>query len=655
MKNNKNQGVTTWPLLGLLLAAGLTPARAETSSPATTAVTASADAVTLDAVTVIETAAPTDEISAASLKDVFAEDTAVNVGGPTASSQKVYVNGIDELNLNVQIDGARQSNNIWHHNGNTLIDPGLLKAARIAAGVAPADTGPGALGGAIQYETKDVADLLVDGRNGGAFVGAGYESNAETFSQSGAGYGRSGGFEALGYVSHGNGTNFDDGSGNEVKGTAVNLLSTLGKLAYESSNGNRIELGGQYLKDDDIRPYRANFADVRGTGIYAPNEFTRKSATLKLSNTQPTPLYDPELLIYFNESEISRPSPTGEFARGYFDSKVLGIGGTAKNTFVTPIGSLVAGVDFYGDDSKTDNYRDPLYKESATNVGAFTQLRSQPLAALALSTGLRVDHQRYDSVDDQRYSNTGLSPNVDLRYTLAPGLSLNGAYSYVFGGIPLAESALFHSFPYVYSDDLDPQRARNYKIGAEYALAGLTLGAEWFDTLIDNVAAYNEDDSPFVRVNGPDLETRGYRLSARYRWEQASIGLQYTDTDVTFADSDIGTTAFTYGSPVGQIFKATADYRWSAIGLLAGLTSEIALKYDYAESSGNTDLDSYEVFDVFAQWTPPQFAQLSLRGEVNNLLDKSYVDRFTSGASLGFISPLREPGRSFVVSTRLTF
>lgn len=58
-------------------------------------------------------------------------------------SQKVYVHGIEETSLAVTMDGGRQNNKVFHHNGTNLIDPGLLKAVSVDAGVAPADAGPG--------------------------------------------------------------------------------------------------------------------------------------------------------------------------------------------------------------------------------------------------------------------------------------------------------------------------------------------------------------------------------------------------------------------------------------------------------------------------------------------------------------------------------
>lgn len=145
------------PLAVLLAAAG--SVRAEAEKPAAD------DAVVLGTVNVSGTAVPDNVIEvedtpSTSIKDVFEKNVSVGVGGPTAFSQKVYVNGIEETNLNVQIDGARQANNIWHHNANLLIDPNILKAVGVDTGVAAADAGPGTLGGSLRYETRDVDDFL---------------------------------------------------------------------------------------------------------------------------------------------------------------------------------------------------------------------------------------------------------------------------------------------------------------------------------------------------------------------------------------------------------------------------------------------------------------------------------------------------------------
>ncbi|WFP50547.1 TonB-dependent receptor [Methylomonas sp. EFPC3] len=597
-----------------------------------------------------------EDTPSTSIKDVFEKNISVGVGGPTQSAQKVYVNGIEETNLNVQIDGARQSNNLWHHNANLLLDPGMLKAVTVDAGVSAADAGPAALGGSLRYETKDVDDLLTPGRDYGAFLCGGFASNLDTFTKSGAAYGRSQGVEALGYASHAEGGNYDAGNGDPVPGTGTNLLSALGKVAYTAAGGHRFEASAQHLADDEIRPFRANFAAVRGRTLLSENIFKRSTANFKYSNRQPGKFYDPEIRFYYNDTALSRPNANGGFRPGYFDSAIESFGATAQNRFATPLGEITAGMDFYNDHAQTDNFRDAMFTETARNLGGFAQLRSQPLDWLKLSGGLRIDSQEFDSVDHKHFESTGASPNVALGITPLPDLTLSGSYSYVFGGIQLAEAAIFHTMPYAnYSAGVAAQRATNAKAGVSYVVAGIKLDGEVFSTRIQNTPAYLEGEDSFTRINGQAVKTEGFNLGAAYQLADADFGAHYTNTEVTYDDSQLGTLAFYLGSPVGEIIKLHAAYAWPELGVKAGVSSEIALKYRYAPESGNRDLEGYHVYNLFAQWQPRFYRGLTLRAEANNLTDEEYVDRYTAGSAVGFITPLQNPGRSAVISARLEF
>ena len=162
------------------------------------------------------------------LQDLFQGEPTIAVGSSIPASQKLYVNGVEETNLAVTIDGARQNNRIFHHNATTLIDPALLKAVQIDAGVATADAGPGAVAGSVAYETKDVGDLLAEGDNFGGAFGTEIESNGKILTNSVTLFGRSGGFEALGFLKYAEGDEREDGSGDTIIGSGTSLLSGLG-------------------------------------------------------------------------------------------------------------------------------------------------------------------------------------------------------------------------------------------------------------------------------------------------------------------------------------------------------------------------------------------------------------------------------------------
>ena len=105
-----------------------------------------------------------EERNPATMADVFNGESAIITSGGASIAQKIMVQGIEESLLSVTIDGARQNKSAFHHTGNVLLDPSLLKAVEVSEGLAPADAGPGALGGALAYTTKDARDLLEPGQ-----------------------------------------------------------------------------------------------------------------------------------------------------------------------------------------------------------------------------------------------------------------------------------------------------------------------------------------------------------------------------------------------------------------------------------------------------------------------------------------------------------
>ena len=86
----------------------------------------------------------------------------------------------------------------------------------------------------------------------------------------------------------------------------------------------------------------------------------------------------------------------------------------------------------------------------------------------------------------------------------------------------------------------------------------------------------------------------------------------------------------------------------------AGADAEIALDYDDV-AAGSKPLQGYEVFNAFVEYVPPQRPNLTLRAELKNIFDETYSDRATYGQEFGNVTPLYEPGRSFILTARATF
>ncbi len=594
-----------------------------------------------------------------SLRDLFQNTPAVTTPSASTAAQKFYVHGLDQAKLNVSIDGAPQRNNVWHHNGAMTLDPLFLKGVTVEAGVAPADAGPGALGGAVRFETKDATDMLLPGQTKGGTVILGYDTNSSTWRATGAGYAAKDGFEILGIGTLSEGDNYDNGRGSEERGTTTDLASGLGKLAYEAQSGHRFAASVEQARDEGVRRLRPNMGLVaNSTGArFNSNKAVRTTATLSYETTDPTAVYDPEATLYYNRNSLDRPNENNlTTPHGAFNADIVSFGGTLKNTFAIKTGSLTTGVDFNHDDTTVERFHFATNAgEEITMGGLFAQARIAPVERLSLSGGARLDHQMYNSVDDKSFDNTGFSPNMSAEYAITARLTGFAGASYSWAGLEMPETGLFHAANYTYADDLDPTTAKNLRAGLRFTDGGLLLEGALFRTLIDNPLATN--DTTRTRINGLDLRTEGVDLTAGYRWEQAQIRGQYTHTDVTYGGRMALPNDYNTAVPVGDLFSVNGSYSFDQLHLTLGASAEFALSIsdDALRAAGFGTLDGYQVANLFVEWQPiPAQAHWTLRVEANNLFDEAYSSRSTF-AQTAVINPVLAEGRSFYLASTLKF
>lgn len=573
------------------------------------------------------------------LKDLFAVDPSISVGGAIPVTQKVFVNGIDENNLAVTIDGVQQGNRIFHHVNTNYIDPSLLKAARVDPGVAPADAGFSALGGSIVYETVDVQDLLIGDRNFGAFADVSYETNGKTFTETGSAYGRHGGFELLAYGKLANGEDYKDGDGNTVVGSSADFYSLLGKAAYEADNGYRIELTAQQVSDDTLRPYRANIGAINGVYTTRRYDIKRTNFSFNVNRAETEGLWNPELLVGYSGNDNRVPEPYGsEGSGGTWNAKI-------ENVFQFSEGNtLTTGVDLL---SQVGDYTDPAesYQESVTNTGAYVQARLTPIERIRLSFGGRADANRFEGKDDTTLTNYGLSGNAFAEVDVYGGFSVNAGYSNVFGGIDLEETfEYWRSWDY---DNLKPVRAENVTAGVKFEQGGWFAEGNVFNTQFSN---YRDGDQ------NVDFSSWGYNVGGGYNWGSGFAKVAYSDVRLSVSNNQLESYyLINIGAGVGQKISAEVAQTFDTIDLTVGATVDAALEYDGYVSAGYDPLDAYTVVNAYAEYKPKQFEYLSLRLDALNLFDETYADRATYGQEYDSVTPLYEPGRSFRLSARLRY
>ncbi len=596
-----------------------------------------------------------EEKNPASIADVFKGEPAISVGSSLPMSQKVYVHGIEETSLAVTMDGSRQNNKVFHHSGTNLIDPGLLKSVGVDAGVAEADAGPGALGGAIAYETKDARDLL-DGDGFGGFITSSYNFNSDTVTTGLSAYGMKDGLEFLGYFNVANGNNFTAGNGSDVAGTSSDFLSGLGKLAYEFDSGDRIEISHERAHDDAPRPFRANAGFVDTGRAWEPvvRDYTldRQNTVFTYTDSTPEGWWDPKLVLAYSRTELEVPiflrNGSSYPGTGTTDS----LNGKFENKFSFDIGNVVAGIDFYNDEAK---YEDPYEPgaEKSRNLGIYAQARIEPFDRTRLSFGGRGDTQTFTGTTGQDWNNSGFSGNISGEYDLIEDLLIAKAgYSHVWGGVPLAENFILNP-NWNYGSGPKPVTADNVNIGLEANYNGFTLEGSLFQTDLDDARAPRYGAQ--LGISAHEVRSRGFEIGGGYNWGDGSFKVKYANIDVEIdgqpADSDLGTYL---AAPAGQIITLQAIHSFSDWGVTLGADAEIALDYDDV-AVGSQPYEGYEVVNAYVEYVPPTHKNLTFRAELKNIFDETYADRATYGQEFGTVTPLYESGRAFILTAKATF
>jgi hemoglobin/transferrin/lactoferrin receptor protein len=586
----------------------------------------------------IERLAPRD------LADFFRITPSVSVGSSIPMSQKLYVNGVEETNLAVSIDGARQNNRIFHHNSTNVIDPALLAQARVEAGVAPADAGPGALGGAVTYETIDARDLLEFEEGSGARSSNTFDFNGDVATTAFTVYGMRNGFEGLASVNVGKGNDFRDGGDNVVDGSETDFVSSLVKGAWESEAGHRFELGYERVADDADRPFRANIGSIGFDEGLRQYDIVRQNTVFNYTDETPQGWLDPRMVIGYSWTELSVPDPYGS------SGDTGSLSGRMENEFALGLGTIVAGVDAYSDEA---NYSDPTYTatEKARNIGLYAQARLDPLERARISIGGRYDFHHAEGVGGQSWDDSGFSGNIGGEYDVTDGLTVRTAYSHVWAGPVLAENFIMNP-DWTYDDGLVPTTADNITAGFAYTRDAFLFEANWFRTKIDDVRTASWVSGSLTR----DLTTEGFELAAGYAWENGQVRVGYTDTDVEIDGSGADSYFGNYlGVPAGQAFVIDVTHSFPGRGITVGGDAEFALENADTESSGGQALPSYEVANLFAEWVPDSLPTVTLRAEVRNLFDEEYSARSTYGQDFPDVTPLMEPGRSFILAAIARF
>ena len=595
---------------------------------------------------------------------IFQRESGVSVSGGSQVAQRVYVLGFEQSMLAVTIDGARQPGTVWHHAGNILVDPSLLKRVEVEAGAAAADAGFAAAVGAVRYETVNALDLLAPGQTLGGRARLGYGSNGAGVSTNLSAYGKSGAVDWLVAGARQNGSNFKDGAGHTVIGTAPKLTSGMAKLGLQTEQGHRYELSMEQNRDDALRTTRMNMetASGRPNTLY-PLELVRSTVTARYTTTQPTDTYNPEAVLWYNRSDMERPNAVANANSTDFNSWDKAYGLKLQNTFRLAPGKLTVGLDGSHTGVEIERYDNGVnapkgrVREHDSQQGIYAQARLR-FGQLGLSTGARYDWHTLSTQDGKKTDDSGVSGNMTLSYLLGSHAEAYVAASRTFLGHQWSQTGYYHARNYTTAPDYSASSAHNRKIGLNFFGDQWKAGVGYFDTrLLDATVLLVGSNNAGIRDNGARLRSKGWMLHAAYQWQRTQLGM-----NATLAKTSKGTpdTLEPDGGdlmPVGNTATLFVEHQIPAWNTRLGANLRYAGKQSYSDAvlaAGFQEQGTYTVLGLSADWNPAGRKDLTLRLAVDNLFDRQYFYRGSYPRS-GRVEPIAAAGRTINVGLTWMF
>ena len=603
-----------------------------------------------------------DKAEANDLADVFRADPSVSAGGSVKMGQKIYVRDIGEDSLNITVDGAEQAGAVFHHSGRIALEPELLKRVEVEAGTGSATAGPGALGGAVRFITKDPEDLLEPGKNVGVLLKSTYFDNGDGFKNTATVYGQgdSGVLSGMVSVTGSDLDNLDDGNGDEIAGTESEQDLAYVKVVANISDEQYLSISHEKLEEEGMILYRPELI-LSARNAVSPTTGDRNTTILNYGFSSDNPLLDLEVDLYTTEQEQERA-----FRGTFYDGGVETVGLNLKNTSRTDKQTLIYGINYRDDKSflnDIDFPANPYFEETGEVVGVFVQDIIELNDQWELSAGVRFDDYELKDANGLEFNDDGASGNIGVRYQMREGIRVNAGYAEALRGPEVEDSFRLSS----YSNDanLKAEEAKTVELGVDFYGENYNVELGVYQTNIENPIGRNPPWSRVVTNLEHDIEAEGYFVNYGYSWEKLELGARFLSSESESNGQPV--TRYVYGSTAaskGDTLVLDINYDLND-SFEAGWTSEIVSGIDNIrlQVGGDNlviDKPGYSVHDLYASWRPFANDDLKVTLAIKNLFDKNYlshssVEDFRNNAGYEIIAGSPEAGRDIRLSVAARF
>jgi len=574
------------------------------------------------------------------LSDLLRDIPGVDVGGTHSINQRINIRGMNETDLQVRLDGASQSANMFHHIGNLTLNADILKSADIQVGANSVING--GKGGAVSFTTKNAQDLLA-GDKFGSRISANYGSN-DYQQLSLALYGQlSEKFDAMmyGYVYDRN--DFSDGDGNDTFGSEGKVSNTLLKFGYAPDENQRFDFAFDYYQDEgDYSPrpdMGASANDTLSQATLMDTEYVRQTYSINYaldvdeSLSLRSTLYRNELELTRDESGLTIRWPGNRLSENTAENINTGFNTLAISQLSTAntAHKFSYGFDFneqqsiskYGNSAKT--------KEKSISSAVFIEDKINFTDNFSITPGVRHDNfERKAVTSNKRFSDTGFA--LASEYQVISGLTLFANTRQLFKAPQLLETFIKYQEVTHLDANIKAESGLNSEVGFRF---NHELGKGEFAT---NLTVFKTDINDFIQKTY-NPATRGYDVSnigdVEYKGFEASVAYRINNfgTQVTYARSDNWDK--TAGQPIisrdsnrstdiGDSIGLNLDYEMTEYALSLGWNSRFILEEDNV-AVGQPVKPSYDVHNLYAQWLPQQVEGLALTIGIDNIFNEQYA------------------------------
>lgn len=637
-----------------------------------------------------------DREQATLIGDILKRIPGVNTSGSDrAFGQTFNIRGVgapenagEEGRIIVNVDGVNKFYEQYRM-GGFFSDPELYKTVEVLRGPASSTLyGSGALGGVINFTTKDASDFIEPGQNGALRLKGSYSSNEKGYLSSFVLAQRlSPDAEFLVTGNYRTANNYSTGDGLEVRSSFFDTWSGLAKATANVGDEGRIRLSYQrWDSDADRQDYAQSGTDtlIRGGPMFGLID--RHVVDDTIVTSYENPFEDNDWLDLIISGSYSNTKAEQRNATG---NPMMGLSCATSQLFCdTDYGYLTAQFsientsEFHGD--SWDNYLtygwQLAHQQRTAKVltgtaggigfhpegkdlrnGIFVQNEFVWDDKLTIIPGVRFDTRSLSPGASTGvtagFEDTAVSPKIAAHYRFNENVAVFGSFVHTerFPTIDEVFSTTSSRSVFLPSFGLQKEKSNNWEGGI--ALSGydmirpgdsVQMKTTYFHNSIDDLIALN----PNLTAGFNAVE--GYQNINRARIHGVEVEIAY-DSDYVFASAGYSHT-IGRNATNGQHLTTVAPHEFSfnVGGRLPDRDVEFGLKSrivagpqdscrDSATSvacpgaSPSRFSESFNVHDIYLSWTPKggQFTGLEVQVGVDNVFDRNYKEFLNNDFSKG--------------------